>query len=84
MWVRSQDKKDLVYVKFIVVKNKAIFGAFDGSSNGYGLLGEYESEQRAIEVLDEIQHQIGTCQSMDSIVDGTRIKRDNVYEMPEA
>ena len=48
LWIRSQDKKLLIKVKHIMRISNRIFSG--------DTLGEYDSEERALEVLDEIQN----------------------------
>ena len=47
LWIKSQDKKLLIKVNHIMRINNRIFAG--------DTLGEYDSEERALEVLDEIQ-----------------------------
>lgn len=66
LWIRSQDKMNLESVHSINVnylnKKQIICNCepdFIGSQGEYYvLLGEYETEERALEVLDEIQKKI--------------------------
>ena len=63
LWIRSQDKMNLESVHSINVNHlnkKQIICNYEPDFIGnqgeyYVLLGEYETEQRALEVLDEIQ-----------------------------
>ena len=63
MWIRSQDKKNLVKIRQIGVNyqdNKQIIAnytpeLYENSGGYYELLGTYKTKERAIEVLDEIQ-----------------------------
>jgi hypothetical protein len=48
LWIKSQDKKLLIKVNHIMRINNRIFAG--------DTLGEYDSEERAIEILDEIQN----------------------------
>ena len=48
LWIKSQDKKLLIKVNHIMRINNRIFSG--------DTLGEYDSEGRAIEILDEIQN----------------------------
>ena len=48
LWIKSQDKKLLIKVNHIMRINNRIFAG--------DTLGEYDSEGRAIEILDEIQN----------------------------
>ena len=56
MWIRSQDKKTLVDAGSLFANNLKVF-AYDKASVAY-TLGEYETQERALEVLDEIQKHI--------------------------
>lgn len=52
LWIRSQDKKALIPInKMLTISCSSIF--YDGL-----ILGVYKKEQRALEVLDEIQKKI--------------------------
>ena len=63
LWIRSQDKMNLVKVRQISVNyqdNKQIIAnympeLYENSGAYYELLGTYKTKERAIEVLDEIQ-----------------------------
>lgn len=54
IWIRSQDRKKLIHCKEIWVEDSSVFGSASGEE-GYCRLGRYSSEERAVEVLDEIQ-----------------------------
>lgn len=67
LWVRSQDKEKLLKCNDIAISNNAIneresikfkgykiVGYFDKNTE-YEILGTYETKERALEVLDEIQ-----------------------------
>lgn len=80
LWIRSQDKKILMLINTVALAEDEV-----GSIIGYGidgrvktLLGTYETEERALEVLDEIQ-------KMD-FAKNENVKLTNygyVYEMPK-
>lgn len=96
LWVRSQDKMNLVKVRQIGVNykdNKQIIAnytpeLYENSGEYYELLGTYKAKERAIEVLDEIQ---------DKMLNGSFAKKINglgeeldlmpnpilIYNMPE-
>lgn len=65
LWIRSQDKKRLLRCNFIetcdpvevLESDYDIVGYFDDNI-GYETLGTYETKERALEVLDEIQKYI--------------------------
>ena len=73
LWIRSQNKGALIKVEML--------GNTDGTIKSYkGInqteLGTYKSSERALEVLDEIQHRLITlCDSMN--------RHLYVYEMPK-
>lgn len=54
LWVRSQNKEDLIPIKnpICVYDNKIIYKE---SASYIITIGEYETKERALEVLDEIQ-----------------------------
>lgn len=64
LWVRSQDKMNLVKVRQVGVNyqdSKQIIAnyapeLYENSGEYYELLGTYETKERALEVLDEIQN----------------------------
>ena len=63
LWIRSQDKMNLVKIRQISLNysnKKQIIAnytpeSYENSGGYYELLGTYETKGRAIEVLDEIQ-----------------------------
>ena len=82
LWIRSQDKTRLVkitQVKF--VDKESDLDDFKNVIRGYGVdgfnfrLGTYETKERAIEVLDEIQ----------DLLQNAYVGNSNrlVYQMPE-
>lgn len=66
LWIRSQDKMNLVKVRQIGVNyqdNKQIIAnytpeLYENSGGYYELLGTYKTKERALEVLNEIQNKI--------------------------
>ncbi|BAH07967.1 hypothetical protein [Clostridium kluyveri] len=68
MWIRAQDRMSLVEPKRLnICKNQGKFRIINqvlymgDVSDDYDILGEYESKERAIEILDDIQNQILHC-----------------------
>ena len=53
MWIRSQDKKQLIKATQLDVNLQGRICAEGYTENGC-FMGEYESQERAIEVLDDI------------------------------
>ena len=80
LWVRSQDKMNLVKIRQISLNyrnNKKIIAnympdSFENSGEYYELLGTYKTKERALEVLDEIQNIIIDYSTMSRVV----------YQMP--
>lgn len=91
LWIRSQDKRILQKVDNVYLnanyENKRI--CTDDSRDYESELGEYKSEQRALEVLDEIQKRLINIQIY--MKDEEVLKHNNplypymecVYEMPK-
>lgn len=79
LWIRSQDKRDLVKVKEIhfdiALPNGevGIKGYFEDKL--YKMLGYYKKEKRVLEVLDEIEDLMRSLNSSDLKI--------IIYEMPE-
>ena len=63
LWVRSQDKMNLVQIKQININyqnNKQVIAnyiaeTYENAGEYYELLGTYKTKERALEVLDEIE-----------------------------
>ena len=83
LWIRSQDKSCLVNIKAVIMLNKEIRGYYNENPNWF--LGKYDTKERALEVLDEIQRLITDLQFMSYEVDSSSFYsyRPNVYEMPK-
>lgn len=85
LWIRSQDKKSLVKInstielkfndcKMIIADYQPDFtDKYDGF---YVVLGTYKTEERALEILDEIRRELKTAESNGDFY-------VIVYEMPE-
>lgn len=74
LWIRSQDRKTLLKMNRIYVFSQTIFAEY--IDNREIDLGTYKTNERALEVLDEIQHRLITlCDSMN--------RHLYVYEMPQ-
>lgn len=96
MWVRSQDKTILIESSYFSVDNTRVFSgtSIEGDTvTGNILVGTYNSKERAIEVLDDIQKQLVNGTSGENFEysyqgDGVyQINRkwisNSVYQMPE-
>lgn len=91
LWIRSQDKEVLLNIKGIqyqnykLVENETVeANILIGLYNYYDneILGEYETKERALEVLDEIQNMLyaGLKATNNNQLAGTT---SIVYQMPE-
>lgn len=84
MWIRSQDKITLAYCTRLAVVGKTIQNLPPTMfEDDYDILGEYENKERALEVLDEIEKQLGSITEIIETAGETKCKSHWVYEMPE-
>ncbi|GMG96824.1 hypothetical protein EN5CB1_16500 [Tepidimicrobium xylanilyticum] len=85
MWIRSQDKKTLAYCTRLFVYGPYIQNLpATGIEDDYDIMGKYESEKRAKEVLDEIEKQLLKCAELqEQINDHQEIKKYLIFQMPE-
>lgn len=58
VWIRTQNKETLVFVSFISRLCHRLQGSGINESDCSVNLGEYQSKNRAFEILDEIQKHI--------------------------
>lgn len=83
MWVRSQNKKFLGnYDSFAVSESGKVLGYqgpedFDGA-----VLGDYESEEIALSVLNDMQNHISSGYKKDVVLRNVRKMSQLVFEMP--
>ncbi|MCD2345779.1 hypothetical protein [Clostridium guangxiense] len=81
MWVRSQSKHYLGDYKELVIICNGVYGyAVNGDST---LLGKYDTDERALRVLDTMQQKLIAGASKDVIVNGTRYSKQFVFQMPQ-
>ena len=97
LWIRSQDKKDLVKVNSLWIMDNQIWMEvpFYENHKKLGLtisghnhkLAEYETEERALEVLDEIQNIFSLKIENKSYEEADLILKakmlDSCYQMPK-
>lgn len=85
MWIRSQDKKTLAYCTRLFVHGPYVQNLpVTGIEDDYDIMGKYESEKRAKEVLDEIEKQLLKCTELqEQINDHQEIKKYLIFQMPE-
>lgn len=86
LWIRSQDKERLIKpIDFYIEENidyvnkSSDFNiyALDFTNNDI-IIGNYQTKERALEVLDEIQYQINAIANMEH-----KFYIKAVYEMPK-
>lgn len=73
MWVRSQDKESLRNYQGFYKKDNSIYG----DNYSWFPLGTYVTEERIIEILDDIQKELKNYQP------ASKYQYITVYEMPE-
>ena len=84
MWIRSQDKKTLAYCTRLAVVGKTIQNLPPtGIDDNYDVMGVYESSERAVEVLDNIQSQLRNAVEVIREVSSDNYKQHFIYQMPE-
>lgn len=95
LWIRSQDKMDLFKVNRIKIRKHTFEDGtkeylFLNSDKLSDCIGSYESKERALEVLNEIQTRILNLQLVELEEKGTARKDvrvmsylECVYEMPK-
>ncbi|EML1138386.1 hypothetical protein KWK98_013435 [Clostridioides difficile] len=78
--IRSQDRLDLMRVNRVEISNNRVYAMLEDDIRK---IGEYESNERTIEVLNEIQDAIIAGTKFDIInKDGVRYHKEKVFEMP--
>lgn len=85
MWIRSQDKRTLVKVNRLWIAKAGVIYNLPptGIEEDSDLLGEYESFERAVEVLDNIQSQLRSAVEVIRGVSSDTYKQYFIYQMPE-
>lgn len=61
MWIRSQDRRSLSNVNQVLISNtpdESKYYIYGFLERGRDILGVYSSEEKALEVLDDIQFQV--------------------------
>lgn len=97
LWIRSQDKGNLVVANSLEVeaKNKGTYEIWNYNHNYHlSFLGEYKTKERALEVLDEIQGKIAQNECLKSMISKLsnvkgeeekigKLFKEMIYEMPK-
>lgn len=85
MWIRSQDGKTLAKVTRLAVVGRTIQNLpATGIEDDYDIMGKYESEKRAIEVLDEIEKRLfAYTEVYEKRTDYHETRKHIVFQMPE-
>ena len=81
MWIRSRDRSRLINTKDIYLLDNGIqiMCVVGGNKT---LIGSYKTNERALEVLDEIQETIIRTDSVIT-VSGDALEQNTVYNMPK-
>lgn len=90
LWIRSQDKERIIKINQLDVMELDTdvdprYNHFGIYANEY-LVGEYKSNERALEVLDEIHQKLIYLETLEIVPDSYKIlpkDTSNVYEMPK-
>lgn len=89
LWIRSQSKETLVKVNEAYIDETTIKANYKGYYGGcdYRILGEYKTEERALEVLDDIESLLWGNSRIKGLVKSMGIRSENtkllIYEMPK-
>lgn len=85
LWIRTQDRKKLVLINTLSIAENT-----SRSILGFGIdghvkveLGDYDTEERALEVLDEIQELLEPVHIADISKKEGIIGANILYEMPQ-
>lgn len=85
LWIRTQDRKKLVLINTLAIAENT-----SRSILGFGIdghvkveLGDYDTEERTLEVLDEIQELLEPVHIADISKKEGIIGANILYEMPE-
>ncbi len=77
LWIRSQDKLKLVKVNYVyALESSDHYTIYGETIDSSPIIGTYITGERALEVLDEIQHKL-------TILSDSMNRHLYVYEMPE-
>lgn len=76
IWIKSQKKDALLFCDLVEVNGNHVYG------NEY-LLGKYDTEERALEVLELVVDRIIKGSKFDEMHSNKRTTRDFVFQMPE-
>ena len=82
LWIRSQDKKRLINADGLIEHLNEIW-VYEPKEDYSLVVGTYDTKERALEVLDEIQNIIDGDYTYYDIKDNTIKNCNKVYEMPK-
>ncbi|MCC0701490.1 hypothetical protein IC213_00250 [Clostridioides sp. ES-S-0049-02] len=78
--IRSQDRLDLMRVNRIEVNREQVYAVFE---DGVKKIGEYESNERAMKILDRIQKFVADGTEYDYItLNKIRYNANRIFQMP--
>ena len=83
LWIRSQDKRTLLKVNRIDVDGKKIIVWDNDYYCSETYMGTYATEERALEVLDEIQKILKSSFIVNGLGEYVSQSNTTIYEMPK-
>ena len=81
MLIKTQDGKRILKVNGVAVEGQLIKGQL---YDCWVLLGKYNSENEAINVLNKLQYVLSNCYIKDTLQGNTRYTGYNIFVMPKA
>ena len=84
LWIRSKDKTVLINAKTLFVAGTEIRCYYNDNPNWF--IGEYKTEERALEVLNEIEQRLIDLQTLEIAPNSYQTIKRNVncvYDMPQ-
>lgn len=82
MWIRSANKMFLGNYKEFLVKENEIIG-FKNGPEDFTTLGIYDTKERSLEVLGDIEDRILKGLTRDTMECKVRVTSEEVFRMPE-
>jgi len=83
MWVRSQDKLNLLRVSDLVIVGNSIRECY-GDESSLRILGEYKTDERALEVLYDIQQFINQQIDFERNCQFTTARHPEISNVPKS
>ncbi|MBR1386256.1 MAG: hypothetical protein IJ568_05460 [Bacilli bacterium] len=81
LWIRSQDKLTLMKTTYVYVAREEVC-AYD-ENKCWSTIGVYETQERALEILDEIQYLLNNNFCYNKELNQYITCNNAIYEMPK-